>query len=945
VSLTELLPNTTLSHYRIVSKLGAGGMGEVYLAEDTRLHRKVALKILPADLASNKDRMRRFEQEAVAAAALNHPNITHIYEIGEQQGTNFIAMEFIDGQTLNELIHHKQTDLAKLLRHLQHVAEGLAKAHAAGIVHRDLKPDNIMVSRDGHAKVLDFGLAKLIEPLGHPTQARDSDRAFSEVATAMMQRHSTPGAVLGTVGYMSPEQAQGKVNEIDHRSDIFSFGCILYEAITRRKAFEGKDAIDSLNKIIREQPTPITNFNPDVPYDLQRIVRRCLAKDPEDRYQTIKDVAIEIKEVRRELQGRAGIDTTIPPAPNVAVTSGGGADAVHISATPTSLSPTPSSTHPSSAEYIFNEIKRHKTVASVVVALVLLVIAGIGYGIYKWMAKQSTPAPAFQSAKFTRLTTSGKASDAAISPDGKWVAHVKSDAGQQSLWLRQVMTTSDTQIVPPSLQNYYGITFSKDGDYIYYVLGEPNNPTTRHLYQVPALGGASRKLIENVASPVSLSPDGTRLAFMRGGPTQTALVVANADGTGEKQVAVRKRPNTFSDGGPSWSPDGKLLASPVTVGPSNEAVARTVVVEVQVESGAERPITSEKWPPWERGQVAWLSDGSGLVLIAPDQGTFSVQLWHISYPGGEVRKITNDLNNYSRLSLTADSSALVTIQTEGEMNLWVAPQGDAGRAKQISSGRGDGSAGLSWMPGGKIVYTSRESGLTDIRSMGQDGKDQKQLTAHAGSNFFPWATPDGRYIVFTSTRARSTRSIWRMDPDGGNLKQLTEGPGDIFPQSSPDGRWVVFQSARSGSTSAWRVSIDGGEPVRLTDKWTANPTVSPDGSLIACFYREGESNPTIKVAVIPFAGGDPVKVLDIPYSVSGPAGLRWTPDGRALADIDTINGVSNIWSLPLDGGKPVQLTEFKTDQIFGFDFSRDGKQLALSHGTQTSDVILIKDFR
>ncbi len=942
---------TKLGRYEIRSQIGAGGMGEVYLAEDTQLHRKVALKILPADLASNQDRMRRFGQEATAAAALNHPNIAHIYEIGESDGPHFIAMEFVDGFTLRHLIHEKQPDLPKLLRYLQHVAEGLAKAHTTGIVHRDLKPDNIMVTREGHAKILDFGLAKLVEPQNLSGQANDR---FSEVATALMQQHSTPGAVLGTVGYMSPEQAQGKVNEIDHRSDIFSFGCILYEAITRHKAFEGKDAIHSLNKIIREQPTPITNFNPDVPYDLQRIVRRCLAKDPEERYQSIKDVAIEIKDVRRELQGRPGVDTTVPPVSTVGSTIHEGADAAHISATPTSLSPVPSATHPSSAEYIFGGIKRHKIVASVVVALLALALTGIGYVIYKWVAKQSNPAPPFRSVKLQRLTTSGKASDAAISPDGKYVAHVKSDAGQQSLWLRQVATTSDTQIVPPSPQNYYGVTFSKDGNYIYYVQGEPNNPATRHLYQVPVLGGASRKVIENVNSPVSLSPDGARLAFMRGSATQasssdrTALIVANVDGTGEREVAVRKLINgVYSNGGPSWSPDGKRLASSVTVGPPSEAVGGNVVVEVQVESGAERPITSEKWPPGAgTGEVAWLTDGSGLVLIAPEQGTFSFQLWHISYPGGEVRKITNDLNNYNRLSLAADSSALVTVQTGGEMNLWVTPQGDASRARQISSGRHDGRTGLSWMPGGKIVYTSLESGFSDIWSIEQDGKNQKQLTANASTNMYPWATPDGRYIVFTSTRARSTRSIWRMDPDGGNLKQLTEGPGDVFPQSSPDGRWVVFQSARSGSVRVWRVSMDGGAPERLTDKWTANPTVSPDGSLIACFYREDQPNSPAKVAVIPFPTGDPVKVLDLPRpSFSGAAGLRWTPDGRALTYTDTINGVSNIWSLPLDGGPPKQLTDLKTDQIFWFDFSRDGRQLALSRGTQTSDVILIKDFR
>src|SRR3989449_4562202 len=313
---------TKLGRYEIRAHIAAGGMGEVYLAEDAGLHRKVALKLLPSEVAAHPDRMRRFKQEATAAATLNHPNIAHIYEIGESDGTHFIAMEFVDGVTLRELIHGKQTDLSKLLRFLQHAAEGLAKAHAAGIVHRDLKPDNIMVTREGHAKILDFGLAKLVEP-----QQSSQASVASELATAILQQHSKPGVVLGTVGYMSPEQAQGRVNEIDHRSDIFSFGCILYEAITRRKAFEGTDVIDSLNKIIREQPTPITNLNLDVPYDLQRIVRRCLAKDPEERYQTIKDVAIEIKEVRRELQGRA-IDTTIPPAPNVAVTSGGGADAV-----------------------------------------------------------------------------------------------------------------------------------------------------------------------------------------------------------------------------------------------------------------------------------------------------------------------------------------------------------------------------------------------------------------------------------------------------------------------------------------------------------------------------------------------------------------------------------------------------------------------------------------
>ncbi len=356
----------------------------MYLAQDTRLDRKVALKILPADLAANQDRMRRFVQEAKAAAALNHPNIATIHEIGESDGVNYIAMEFIDGVTLREKIHQERTELRKLLRFLQHAAEGLARAHAAGIVHRDLNPDNIMVTRDGHAKILDFGLAKLIEQ--PPVSGVDS----SEVATAVMPQHSTPGAIMGTVGYMSPEQAQGKTSEIDQRSDIFSFGCILFEAVTGKKPFEGESVIKSLHMVVYEPPPPIADLNPSAPAELQRIVRRCLAKDPEDRYQTIKEVAIELRELRRELEG-AGLDTTVPPPAR----SGA---AIGSSANPTSFEsarsqtdvPSPSlQTRASSAEYVVTGITRHKLVTGIVV--LVLIASAVGIGLF-WRARNTEAA-------------------------------------------------------------------------------------------------------------------------------------------------------------------------------------------------------------------------------------------------------------------------------------------------------------------------------------------------------------------------------------------------------------------------------------------------------------------------------------------------------------------------------------------------------------------------
>ena len=369
----------SLSHYRIVSKIGAGGMGEVYLAQDTKLERKVALKILPSDVASNRERMERFIREAKSAAALSHPNIAQIFEIGEDAGTHFIAMEFIDGVTLREKIHREQTELGKLLRHLQHVAEGLAKAHAAGIVHRDLKPDNIMITRDGHAKILDFGLAKLLEP--RLTDAGTEDNP-GDAATAIMQQQSTPGVIMGTVGYMSPEQAQGKTNEIDQRSDIFSFGCILFEAVTGHKAFAGKDLVDSLNKIIREPVAPISDFRPDAPSHLQRIVRRCLAKDPEDRYQTIKDVAIELRDLRHELAAAGGLDVTVTPA---TVSTATGELSTREVASQTAAhanigSQSSMSSRASSAEYIVSGFKHHKLAA--VITLLVFVAGAAGLFLY-----------------------------------------------------------------------------------------------------------------------------------------------------------------------------------------------------------------------------------------------------------------------------------------------------------------------------------------------------------------------------------------------------------------------------------------------------------------------------------------------------------------------------------------------------------------------------------
>ncbi|MEK6325269.1 MAG: protein kinase [Acidobacteriota bacterium] len=934
---------TRLGRYEIRSKIGEGGMGEVYLAEDTQLKRSVALKLLPSDFSQNKDRLRRFEQEAYAIAALNHPNIAHIYEIGETEGTHFIAMEYVEGETLREKIHREKTPLRKLLKYLTQIAEGLAKAHAAGIVHRDLKPDNIMIARDGYAKILDFGLAKLIEP---QSPKGSESNASGETATAILAQHSTPGMVMGTVGYMSPEQAQGKIREIDHRSDIFSFGCILYEAATRQKAFEGKDLLDSLHKIVHAPTPQIRDVNPDAPQDLQRIVRRCLAKEPEKRYQSIKDVAIELNEIRQELKDKAELEYSVQPE-SIGSERVSSSQQVKVDSTqPLTADQTRAdiARSTSSAEYLVSGIKSHKKSVGVAAVALLLVTGGIGFALYKFWGKADKPP---QTIKIERLTTNGKSFNAAISPDGKYVVYSIDEGGQHSLWVRQVAASSNVQIIPPAEDVYYwGLTFSPDGNYINFVKAEFEKNVAWSLYQMPVLGGSQKKLFTNAEGGVSYSPDGKQFAFIREeypSAEESSLLIANADGTGERILASRKTPETFPsrERAPAWSPDGKTIAC--IVGDETTVIGRMDVVEVNVADGTIKPVTTQGWQ--EISQVAWLRDKSGLLILGLEKAPafYARQIWRFSYPEGEARRITTDFNDYMSMSLTADSNALVTVQSNTISNIWVAPNGDASRAVQIKSGGNnyEGIDGLAWTPDGRVVYNSAASGAGDIWIMNADGSNHKQLTVDVGANFQAKVTPDGRYIVFTSTRNEQV-NLWRMDLDGGNPKQLTSGNTDYSADISPDSRWVIYASWSSGKGYLWKVSIDGGNAMQLIDKYTSNPQVSPDGKWIVCSYRK-DDNSTWRYAIIPYEGGEPVKVFDL---LGKKGDFRWSPDRRSLNYLrDTRGGVTNIWSFPLDGSPPKQLTDFKTDQIYNFAWSPDGKQLVLARGTTTSDVVLIRDFR
>jgi Tol biopolymer transport system component len=478
------------------------------------------------------------------------------------------------------------------------------------------------------------------------------------------------------------------------------------------------------------------------------------------------------------------------------------------------------------------------------------------------------------------------------------------------------------------------------------------------------LGGTPVKLLEKIDCPVAFSPDGKQLAFVRGdfpNRGESGLFIANADGTNVRQIAARKSPDYFYPlffTGPSWSPDGRLIACAVT-----NIKSENRVFVINIENGKEQALTPT---PWRLiGRVEWLPDGSGLLVIAQGEGETVTQVWNVSYPGGAAQKVTNDLNGYRTLSLTADGSRLLTIQLSGLINMWVVSGNNAERAVKLPSAGsaqlGDantsiqlpvGNVGylgsdtsISWTPNGKMVFTNANGKQGDIWIMDADGSNRKQLTINAGNNQNPEVSPDGRYIVFTSSRTGS-RNVWRMNIDGSDARQLTSGPVDFLPSVSPDGQWVVYTSLKESKAMLWKVPLAGGAPAQIIEREGLNPVVSPDGRLLAYLYTEAQAPdaPPNRIAVITFEGGDPVKTFEIPPGVAGARTiLHWSKDGRALLYTVIANNVSNIWSQPLEGGAPVQVTDFKEHTITAFDWSRDGRTLAVSRGVLIRDAVLISN--
>jgi serine/threonine protein kinase len=886
---------TTLGHYRIVRQLGSGGMGEVYAAQDLELGREVAIKVLPEALSRDDERRTRLEREARAAASLNHPNIVTLHSVERVGNAVFLTMELVDGRPLSELIPRGGMPLDRLLKFAIPLVDALAAAHQRGIIHRDLKPSNVMVTADERVKVLDFGLAKIREV------------ATSPLASSLTTEEVTgEGRIMGTAAYMSPEQAEGKA--VDQRSDLFSLGVILYEMATGERPFKGSTGVSIISAILKDTPRPVTEIRADLPRDFARIVKRCLMKDPEQRFQSAKDLRNDLTLLKDEI--------------------GSGA---------------PSQTK----TRLISQLSLRQFRTALFIACVAAAVA-MSWVIYRQRTNQVKPGP-FETVRVSPLTLTGTVRNAAISPDGKYLAYTNRVAGAESVWLRQlstrpISTTSAVQIVPPSQTDFDSVAFSPDGGHLFYHV-YPRGEGVATLYRLPVLGGTPRKVLVDIDSAVTFSPDGQRFAFLRGYVSgERAIILANVDGSGERVLASTMMPDGFLLTSVAWSPDGKTI---VAAQLNTKQGRKMHLVAVNVDSGDRQQIGATRW--LGISSIAWI-DGKTLAITALDVNTSVVnEIWLVSYPAGNARVVTRGGDPYGPISVSADGRAIVGVKGNAVANAWVLPEGDVRRAVQITSGSSStiGLWGMDWTPDGRIVFTSVESGTPNLWIMNADGSDPRQVTSDFSLDQAPSVTPDSRVVLFDRFE------IWRVDVDGGHLTPLTKNMQGRFPLPVDRGKAVMFTSGAANVRGVWRVSIDGGtpEPVFGPDAKFGSPlplvrllSVSPDEQLASVFYDDNDLRGT-RLALLSLKDGRVVQKFNLPVAAAATGrswATTWTPDGAAFDFVDFRDGAWNIWRQPIAGGSPKQITSFdRSQEIFSFAWSRDGTRLACSRGTVSTDAVLL----
>lgn len=866
--------------YRILRSLGAGGMGHVYLALDTRLGRHTALKFLSHDLFANQEMLERLEYEARTASALNHPNILTIYEIGEHEGDLFVASEFIEGITLRKAIERRLIDTRMAIGVARQVVSALMAAHAAGVVHRDLKPANIMIRPDGYIKIIDFGLAKVT---GESSLGRLKNAGWT-----------IPGAVMGTVDYMSPEQARG--DEVDARSDLWTLGVVLFEMLSNQRPFDGETDSHVIVAILDRPAPPLPNVA-SLPRGIAQIVQRALMKDPARRYQSAQEMLADLERIDAPASRRRAAFFT--------------------------------------ASSRVRKFRFHRSAWAALFGFIAIAAASTWWWRFNGKEKFFEP-DWFRVDSVRQLTFTGRTLESAISPDGKYLAFVAADpGGMQSLHLKQIDQPSDEVRIPSRAVEYIGLTFSPDSRTIYEVEREHGSKLGR-LFTVPLVGDrASNPLVEDIDGPVTFSPSGDHFAFVRFNPLAPGARHGSSsieiyDGPGRVAPLLTTPETLFRQ--LAWSGDGRNIAA-ITDDSSGNSDKLSLSLYHLNGGKSLRPL-----PDWKyAGRLAWAGSNGSIILTASAHGEAAnrQQLRELSIETAKTNDITKDLAGYSDVTLTADGKRLAAIKHDARAYLWISDRRNWLHGTIAPAESQDTDSSLDWIDNGRIVLTSRRTGYPNLAVFDLANQKISEVTNEPSVEQQATVIPGTSLIVFSSNRSGGTH-LWSYDTRSNRYTQLTFGNSyDDTPDALPDGRSIVY-TAWSGRTPFLRkVNVSGGPSDPIGNYPAKTPQVSPDGKYVACNVQKDAAH--WFVAVVPIDGrGEPRAIpgAGTPF--------RWAPQGNALvATLTDASGAANLWRIGLNGKPGEQLTTFEGDSILAFAWSPAGDRLACLRAALGSDAVLM----